>query len=391
MEGTAPTASAPLTPVASAAPGQPWDAAGFAGNLLDWFDEHGRTDLPWQHTPTPYRVWVSEIMLQQTQVAVVIPYFERFMARFPQVTALAAAAQDEVLHLWSGLGYYARARHLHRAAQLIVERHGGRFPTDIDAVQALPGIGRSTAGAILSLSLGRHHPILDGNCKRVLARCFAVDGWPGRSAVLAELWRLAQWLTPSSRVGPFNQAMMDLGATLCTRARPDCRRCPLAARCLGLQLGRPQDYPAPRPRRDMPLRQTRLLLVLDRAGRVLLERRPPSGIWGGLWVPPALSSEPSPESSSASASADLSEAEHWCRTRLGATIARVEMLPPRRHTFSHFHLDILPLAMRLDGEPKRVADGGDQAWIDPANPAGFGLPAPIRRLLHELNGRIDRL
>ncbi len=199
-----------------------------AGPLLDWFDRAGRRDLPWQRDPTPYRVWVSEIMLQQTQVAVVIRYFERFMTRLPTLAHLADAPADVVLALWSGLGYYARARNLHRAAALIQERHGGRFPTDLTQVQALPGIGRSTAGAILSLALGQRHPILDGNVKRVLARRFGVDGWPGQASVLSELWRLAERHTPSERVGAYNQAMMDLGATLCTRSAPRCGTCPLA-------------------------------------------------------------------------------------------------------------------------------------------------------------------
>jgi A/G-specific adenine glycosylase len=407
---------------------QPWQPDAFAAAVLGWFDRHGRTDLPWQQMPTPYRVWVSEIMLQQTQVGVVIAYFERFMLRFPELPVLAAGSQDEVLHLWSGLGYYARARNLHRAAQRIVEQYGGVFPHDIDALQALPGIGRSTAGAILSLSLGQPHPILDGNCKRVLARCFAVDGWPGRTEVLAELWRLAEWLTPARRVGAFNQAMMDLGATVCTRSKPDCARCPLSRGCLALHQGRPTDYPSPRPRRDMLARQTRMLLVFDRADRLLLERRAPSGVWGGLWVPPELAPRaqlqpPSTLASMLGSSAatesvsrpvagpvavpvsgpvagpvagatppgdwhpDL-EVAQWCRSRLGSAVMRLEMLPPRRHTFSHFHLDIQPLVVWLASNPDRVADDGHQLWIDPSEPGSIGLPAPIRRLLAEAADRV---
>lgn len=350
-------------------PQEPWAASAFAATVLDWFHLHGRTDLPWQQQPTSYRVWVSEIMLQQTQVGVVIPYFERFMARFPDLPALAVAEQDDVLHLWSGLGYYARARNLHRAARTVMEQHAGRLPDDIDALQALPGIGRSTAGAILSLALGQRHPILDGNCKRVLARCYGVEGWPGRSIVLAELWRLAERLTPADGVAGFNQAMMDLGATLCTRSRPDCGRCPLAERCVGFRQGRPQAYPASKPRRDNPVRQTRMLLLADPLGRILLERRPPSGIWGGLWVPPELRAG--------------QDAADWCGTHLGSGIARLEMLPPRRHTFTHFHLDIQPIAVKLSANPAAVADKGGQAWVDPAEPGRLGLPAPIRRLLAE--------
>ena len=236
-----------------------------ARRLLAWFDDHGRHDLPWQRAATPYRVWVSEIMLQQTQVAVVVPYFERFMARFPDVASLAAAELDAVLHLWSGLGYYARARHLHRAARVVVAEHQGRVPERIEALEALPGIGRSTAGAILSLALGQHQPILDGNCKRVLARCFAVSGWPGSSAVLAKLWALAEALTPVARVGAFNQAMMDLGATLCTRTKPACHACPLAERCQALAQDAVGAYPAPKPRKQKPLRAVQLLLIRDPA------------------------------------------------------------------------------------------------------------------------------
>jgi A/G-specific adenine glycosylase len=341
----------------------------FAAALLDWFDAHGRHDLPWQKDPTPYRVWVSEIMLQQTQVGVVVPYFERFLARFPVLDALAAAETDEVLHLWSGLGYYARARNLHRAARVLVAEYGGELPRDIQTLQTLPGIGRSTAGAILSLALGQRQPILDGNCKRVLARCFGVVGWPGQAAVLTSLWQLAEQLTPAADVGRYNQAMMDLGATLCTRAAPRCTRCPLAQRCIALRQGRPTAYPAPRPKRDNPVRHTRMLLVADPGGRVLLERRPPAGIWGGLWAPPEL--------------AVGEAAEDWCRSRLGSRVVRLEMLAPRRHSFSHFHLDIEPLAVQLAGPPARIADDPGQAWVDPTAPSDIGLPAPIRRLLDE--------
>ncbi|MGB5831938.1 MAG: A/G-specific adenine glycosylase [Thiohalocapsa sp.] len=353
-----------------ALPDDPWPSDAFASALLAWFDTHGRTDLPWQQQPTPYRVWVSEIMLQQTQVGVVVPYFERFVARFPDLVSLAATDQDDVLHLWSGLGYYARARNLHRAAGLVVEQHKGELPADIGALQSLPGIGRSTAGAILSLALGRHHPILDGNCKRVLARCFGVNGWPGRSKVLANLWQLAEQLTPADRVANFNQAMMDLGATLCTRSKPACRRCPLAEHCTGFRQGRPESYPGSKPRQDNPVRQARMLVVTDPLGCILLERRPPSGVWGGLWVPPEL--------------ADGEDATDWCRERLGSGISRLELLPPRRHTFSHFHLDIQPTAVRLSANPAVIADNGAQVWIDPADPGNIGLPAPVRRLLDEI-------
>jgi len=338
--------------------------------LLPWFDRCGRKDLPWQQDLSPYRVWISEIMLQQTRVAVVRPYFERFLARFPSVTDLAAADRDLVLHLWSGLGYYARARNLHEAARRIVTTHGGCFPTDIRQLRALPGIGRSTAGAILSLSYGQCHPILDGNVKRVLARCFAVSGWPGRSAILRRLWELAEACTPREEVRAYNQAIMDLGATLCTRHRPGCDHCPLAHGCLARQAGRPTAFPEPKPRATRPLRTLWLLVVRNPAGEVLLERRPPTGIWGGLWSLPECDSEQ-----------DIAD---WCWQRLGVTPRWVEMLPVRRHTFSHFSLNIEPLRVDLPSEPKAITDTDRAFWCDPQRPSMVGLAAPIARILREI-------
>jgi A/G-specific adenine glycosylase len=339
--------------------------------LLDWFDRHGRKDLPWQREPTPYRVWVSEVMLQQTQVTVVVPYFERFMGRFPTLTDLAQAPVDAVLALWSGLGYYARARNLHRAAVLIGERHGGTFPTDLTAVQALPGIGRSTAGAVLSLALGQCHPILDGNVRRVLARCFAVEGWPGQAAVQGRLWQLAERLTPSDRVGDYNQAMMDLGATLCTRARPACDRCPLAGSCVARLQGRQSQLPQARPSKRIPQRVTLMILARDPGGAILLERRPPTGIWGGLWSLP----ETDPDSDPAD----------WCRARTGADPRRVEMLPPRRHTFSHFSLTMRVAEVWIPSTGAvGIADSDREHWFSTDALAGLGLPAPIRAILTDL-------
>jgi A/G-specific adenine glycosylase len=345
---------------------------GFARAILAWFDQHGRKDLPWQRDPTAYRVWVSEIMLQQTRVAVVIPYFERFIARFPSVSDLAAAHQDEVLHLWSGLGYYARARNLHRAACIMVSEYGGDFPRDMAGIRTLPGVGRSTAGAILSLALGKRHPILDGNVKRVLARCFAVPGWPGERAVLDRLWTLAEVLTPRERVAAFNQAMMDLGATLCTRARPDCKACPLGDRCAALAQGEPTAYPQPKPKPKMPIpvRETRMMAIANASGEVLLERRPPTGVWGGLWSLPECEPDVAPED--------------WCRERLGTKPARVENLAERRHTFTHFHLDITPVLVRLECPIETVADGDRFLWYDRGRPAPIGLAAPVARILHEI-------
>jgi A/G-specific adenine glycosylase len=253
--------------------------------LLRWWRAHGRHDLPWQRRRTPYRVWISEIMLQQTQVTTVIPYYRGFMARFPNLRALADAPLDEVLHLWSGLGYYARARNLHRAAQLIRDEYGGRFPRRFEQIAALPGIGRSTAGAILALARGERHAILDGNVRRVLARYHAIKGWSGEKRTEARLWALTEQHTPRNNVAAYTQAIMDLGATLCTRTRPRCNECPLASGCRAHALGRETAFPARRPKKARPVRRTRMLLVTC-VNRVLLERRPPAGVWGGLWSLP---------------------------------------------------------------------------------------------------------
>jgi A/G-specific adenine glycosylase len=345
------------------------DAEAFAQTVLGWFDRHGRRELPWQRDPTPYRVWVSEIMLQQTRVSVVVPYFERFMERFPRLTDLAAADRDAVLRLWSGLGYYARARNLHRTARIVARKHGGALPREPEALQALPGIGRSTAGAILSLACGQRHPILDGNVKRVLARCFAVSGWPGRSAVLARLWSLSDACTPRKRVAEYNQAMMDLGATLCTRARPACARCPLADDCKALAQGTPTAYPEAKPRKSIPVRETRVLIVLNPAGEILLERRPPAGIWGGLWSLPEC--------------APGLDAQDWCLERFGTLPVRVEKLAARRHSFSHFQLEIEPVSIHLAG-PASVSDRYGELWHNPQRHVPVGLAAPVSRILREV-------
>jgi len=341
----------------------------FSAAVLDWWDRHGRKDLPWQTNPTAYRVWVSEIMLQQTRVATVIPYYQRFMERFPDVRSLAEATQDEVLHLWSGLGYYARARNLHAAAKRVCSRHGGRFPDDMDSLTELPGIGRSTAGAILSLARGIRQPILDGNVKRVLARAFAVDGWPGRAAVQRELWALAERLTPHERVGDYTQAMMDLGATVCTRSRPACTACPWRSHCLALAQERVGELPAPRPKRDMPVRQTRMLLLHDGDGRLLLEKRPPAGLWGGLWSLPECPAD--------------ATVEDWCRQRLGLQVHAPRIHPPLRHGFSHFHLDITPVEARVDRKVLAIMDEGRICWYNLRAPDARGLAAPIRRLIDD--------
>ncbi|MCC4308375.1 A/G-specific adenine glycosylase [Alcanivorax marinus] len=350
----------------------------FSDAVLAWYDQHGRNDLPWQHPRTPYRVWVSEIMLQQTQVATVIGYFERFMATFPDVHALAAADVDQVLHLWTGLGYYARARNLHKAARQLVEEHGGDFPETVEEVATLPGIGRSTAGAILAQSRGVRAPILDGNVKRVLARLHAVPGWPGKKPVENRLWELAERHTPDARLADYTQAVMDLGATLCTR-RPDCPRCPVIHLCQAHADGNPQDYPGRKPAKDKPVRATRMLILQDNQGRVWLEPRPPSGIWGGLWCFPQLDASPdNPE-----------DARDDALERRGLTAGHQENLPGFRHTFSHFHLDIEPRLIRVDSHGEAVQDA-EGRWVSPADPGELGLAAPVKKLLDQLHGPRQR-
>ena len=343
------------------------DGFPFARALLAWFDRHGRRDLPWQRDPTPYRVWVSEIMLQQTRVAAVIPYFERFMARFPDVDALAGAELDQVLGLWSGLGYYARARNLHAAARAVCANHGGRFPDTFEELLALPGIGRSTAGAILALAFGRRYPILDGNAKRVLARYHAVAGWPGDSATGDRLWTFAERHTPRRRVGDYTQAIMDLGATLCTRTRPTCLLCPLADGCRAHALGDPTTFPAPRPKRAYPTREKLLVVMRDAGGRVLVERRPPSGIWGGLWSFPEAAADLDFENAAAAAAA---------ARRLRPRPGRVRPLAPVEHGFTHFRFRATPVLVSVEPLPGRVADAGSVRWIDPEITAGGAAPAP---------------
>ncbi|AOS96130.1 A/G-specific adenine glycosylase [Microbulbifer aggregans] len=349
----------------------------FQQAVLDWFDQHGRKDLPWQQDINPYRVWVSEIMLQQTQVTAVIPYFQRFMESFPTLEALAQAPLDSVLAHWSGLGYYARARNLHKCAQQVAEEHGGEFPRDVEALTDLPGIGRSTGGAIASISMGITAPILDGNVKRVLSRFRAVEGWPGQTRVANMLWRLAEQYTPEARCNDYTQAMMDLGATVCTRSRPRCDACPLASHCVARAQGNPQDYPGKKPKKDKPVRITTMLLV-EHDGNLYLEQRPPSGIWGGLWCPPQLEEDDGGEAS----------AQEWLASRdLQAT--ELAALPAMRHTFTHFHLDITPVWIQLAARPRQVAEGrGD--WYKlrqlnrPRAAQELGLPAPIVKLVHQL-------
>lgn len=341
----------------------------FSAAVLDWFDRHGRKNLPWQQDISAYRVWVSEIMLQQTQVSTVIPYFNRFMQSFPAVTDLAAAPVDEVLHLWTGLGYYARARNLHKCAGIVAAEFDAEFPRTVQQLSELPGIGRSTAGAICSIAYGGATAILDGNVKRVLARFHAVSGWPGKSDVLKQLWHHAETYTPQRRNGDYTQAMMDLGATICTRGKPACGICPLNTACAGFARGKPTDYPGKKPKKALPVRQVQMLMLRNPAGEMLLQQRPPQGIWGGLWSFPELGAEQS--------------TEQYCLAQ-GLQCAETERWDSYRHTFSHFHLDITPVLLQLQREPERVMAAGQALWYNVRQPRALGLAAPVKRLLEKL-------
>lgn len=344
--------------------------------LVAWHTHSGRHDLPWQKDRTPYRVWISEIMLQQTQVSTVIPYFERFMHRFPDVTTLADAPIDEVLHLWTGLGYYARARNLHAASKRIRDEFGGHFPTDFEAVTNLPGIGRSTAGAILSLALDQRHAILDGNVKRVLARVFGIEGSPAERRVEQQLWQLAEACTPAQGSAIYTQAIMDLGATVCTRRRPICVLCPLAPGCMARHSGRQHEIPAPKARKPRSLRRVErcwLLLAENTEGAVFLERRPERGIWGGLWCPPEFKSE----------SACLAYARNHFHLQRDQVFERLGSVA---HAFTHFDLEIFPV--RAKGcVPTAVMESQQSLWYNARHLEGaarVGLPAPIKELLDGL-------
>jgi A/G-specific adenine glycosylase len=339
----------------------------FPSRVLRWYQEHGRRDLPWQQKDA-YCVWVSEIMLQQTQVQTVIPYFARFMQSFPGVVALADATLDAVLDHWSGLGYYARARNLHNAARIVRDEHDGAFPQHFDAVAVLPGIGRSTAGAIMALAYDKRYPILDGNVKRVLARHGTIAGWPGKTDVARALWQAAEENTPKSGVRDYTQAMMDLGATVCTRSRPRCDACPVRTDCAALATGTIDRYPGRKAKKAKPLKQTTMVMAVSN-GSIYLERRPPAGIWGGLWSLPELSDE---------------EVGDWCRTTLADAGRSIESWGTLRHSFSHYDLDIQPVVVRIDATSRKVADNDDATWhsLDAAPPGG--IAAPVQKLINTL-------
>ena len=337
----------------------------FSSAVLEWYDRNGRHDLPWQQDINPYRVWVSEIMLQQTQVSTVLNYFDRFMAALPTVQALAEAPEDEVLHLWTGLGYYTRARNLQKTAKIVVAEHGGEFPRDVAKLTELPGIGLSTAGAIASISMGLRAPILDGNVKRVLARFTAQEGYPGEPKVAKALWANAERFTPHTRVNNYTQAMMDLGATLCTRSKPSCLLCPLEKGCEAHLLGLEIRYPVPKPRKAIPQRKTLMPMLANRDGAILLYRRPSSGLWGGLWSLPELD--------------DLSDLEHLADQH-ALHMGERQQLPALTHTFSHFQLAIDPWLVQVQESAHHVAEA-DWLWYNLATPPRLGLAAPVKKLL----------
>lgn len=345
----------------------------FTKALLAWHPQHGRHDLPWQRKRTAYTVWLSEVMLQQTQVSTVIPYFHAFTARFPDVTALAAAREDDVMALWSGLGYYSRARNLHRSAQQIVAEHGGEFPQDFEALLALPGVGRSTAGAIMAQAFDAPFPILDGNVKRVLTRYFGVADPIGKAQTEKKLWALATSLTPNTKVASYTQAIMDLGATLCKRSTPECKRCPMNTGCVALNEFAPTDFPKRQKKsKKLPIKQAYFLL-LHFEGQWLLEKRPAPGIWGGLWCPPQY------EDSEALQDRLLLDFQ------LSSSYPQIQSLPTRTHIFSHYKLLFTPVIVTLQQLPHRIcADTSNQTWYILEDALTMGLPAPIKTLLGEL-------
>jgi len=359
----------------------------FTQPILTWFDEHGRHDLPWQIDISPYRVWVSEIMLQQTQVVTVIPYFERFMQRFPTVKDLANASQEEVLSYWAGLGYYARGRNLHKAAQQVVEHYDGTFPSELDDIVGLPGIGRSTAGAISSISLQQRHPILDGNVKRVLSRYFAIAGWPGEKKVENQLWGLADSTTPAELFADYTQAIMDLGATLCKRSKPDCVNCPVKKGCQAYAADEVSKYPFSKPKKEKPVKQSWLLIQQNESAQVLLQKRPQKGIWAGLWSLPEF------------ASYNEVKQSLQCKTTADESLIEWQTF---RHTFSHYHLDIHPLIWVENGNSRQAGKVSEMAvgyqkvgqkWVELQSVLDneIGVPAPVYKMLMQLHNQQHKI
>jgi len=353
----------------------------FSDKLLQWFDQHGRKDLPWQSNKTPYRVWVSEIMLQQTQVSSVIEYYQRFMKSFPNLKVLAHAHEDKVLEHWAGLGYYARARNLHKTAKIIQQEHHGVFPSTLEDITSLPGIGRSTAGAILSIAFKKPACILDGNVKRVLCRYEAINSWSGESKTEKKLWLLAEQLTPDKRNGDYTQAIMDLGATLCTRSKPQCKHCPLQTNCQANKLNLQSSLPVAKPKKDIPQKQTWITLIESIDNQILLEKRPPSGIWGSLYSLPEFNPD-----------IDLSDIPNYCQQQFGGKFEQIETHNSIHHTFSHFKLELKPIKLLSVQPQTKIQDNERFIWFNKTQLHTLGMPAPISRyiknfLLNNLNER----
>ena len=355
---------------------QPISNAVFTRKILAFYDKHGRKDLPWKQNKSAYSIWLSEIMLQQTQVATVIPYFQRFTERFPTLETLAQAQIDEVLHLWTGLGYYARARNLHKTAQRVCERHNGVLPENFDDLIELPGIGRSTAGAILAQAHEQPIAILDGNVKRVLTRLHAIEGWPGTKTIENELWELAQHYTPKKRAGDYTQAIMDLGATICTRKKTRCEDCPVQNHCLAFAHEKVDMLPTPKPRAALPEKSAFMLVLHNDRRHIFLEKRPEYGLWGGLWCFPQFEQR------------KLLNA--WCRQQSGIETRGLVKLPEFTHTFSHFKLRISPLLTPWNNPILSVMDGDQQLWYNPRRPQRVGLPTPIKRVLKQASELLEQ-
>jgi A/G-specific adenine glycosylase len=364
-------------------------ANSFSTRLIRWQREHGRHHLPWQNTRDAYPIWLSEIMLQQTQVGTVIPYYLRFLQCFPDIQSLASASLDEVMVQWSGLGYYSRARNLHKAAQRIVGEHGGIFPEEIDIIRQLPGIGRSTAAAIAVFAFGKRAAILDGNVKRILSRYFGIEGYPGEKQVEAQLWQKAEALLPKRDESPierdiedYTQALMDLGATICIRARPKCGSCPLRLECIAFRGNRLDSLPTPRPRKILPERETALLLVVAQ-GKILLEKRPSAGIWGALWSLPEMRMN--------------ENVIEYC-LRFGINVQPMSQMEPFTHTFTHFRLRIYPLILQvisgsLDHLSLQALSelGNHCVWMMPEDGLKAAIPSPVRKVLLQYTSQTEPL
>lgn len=349
-----------------------------SSSLLKWFKIHGRHDLPWQKNISPYRVWVSEIMLQQTQVKTVIPYYKRFIERFPQINDLSSANIDQVLYLWTGLGYYARARNLHKTARILTSQYDSQFPDTVEDLETLPGIGRSTAGAILALSLNKRAPILDGNVKRVLTRFYSIPGWPEQTKTKNQLWEIAEKNTPLKNFAQYTQAIMDLGATVCKRSKPDCCRCPLEHTCNAYTLNKVEDYPSKKPKKKpMPIKKICMYVFENEFGEVLLERRPPQGIWGSLYSFPEKREQKDDTTSSKTI-------KHLNSKSRSSEDFELKSL---RHTFSHFHLDIQPTLLKVSKRELEIDDSARWVWYSLNNPSELGLAAPVKNLLSTLSAR----